>query len=528
MKFDLALITECVALQAEELNFTLENVEHSYNEQEDTFTYSVRVGLGHLFMEAKQQDDKMTVKGKLVHLPDETLFLPEFVVFKWENFYEADELEHTTGILSDEITDALTGIRDINDNNFIWGYGTKELTNSQLNICQSFMSEMGYSLISFFRRYKHVEKTKGFYVIFDDDILRLRYQGANGKVLRADKLFATKDDIRKIVTDFVEGTDIDIVGLFNYYIDPNDIGIDITNSTEGELRCLSVSDGLKTTKAKLVYFQNASISVECETTLESKNENGKYEVYAEGRNQSLLDEDTKLIRALKLLNILQRFSIDGFFFYEQGLEANYNTLYKALEKVAEETKTDKKKAEVEEVYLNWPRNAIRSYRVDLGQQEYIVTTPKGKYYEIELRTCSCWENPLVYHTTAVDETLDDTLSFVSRFLNQRLVTEFLQEEKIRLVLNGWPFRVFLPNRNDPDKFEIAIDVSQHRLEVRVGLLAINPVSYSFTTNYKPNQTFLDALRSIVEDRCVKTFINGIKELEDELTTINRRDIETPF
>lgn len=213
MKFDLALITECVTEQAKELNLTLENVEHSYNESEDTFTYSVRVGSGHLFMEAKQQEDKLIVKGKLVHLADEALFLPEFVVFKWENFYEADELEHTTGILSDEITDALTGIRDINDNNFIWGYGTKELTDSQLSICHSFMSEMGYSLISFFRRYKHVEKTKGFYVIFDDDILRLRYQSASGKVLRTDKLFATKDDIRKIVTDFVEETDITFLRL---------------------------------------------------------------------------------------------------------------------------------------------------------------------------------------------------------------------------------------------------------------------------------------------------------------------------
>ena len=203
-------------------------------------------------------------------------------------------------------------------------------------------------------------------------------------------------------------------------------------------------------------------------------------------------------------------------------------MYKALEKVAEETKTDKKKADVAEVYLNWPRNAIRSYQVDLGQQEYVVATPKGKYYEIELRTCSCWENPLVYHTTAVDETLDTTLSFVCRFLNRRLVTEFLQEEKIRLVLNGWPFRTFLPNRNDDVKFEIAIDVSQHRLDVRVGLLAINPITYSFTTNHEPNQTFLDTLRSIVEDRCVKTFINGIKELEDELTITNARDSETPF
>lgn len=528
MKFDLALITECVTEQAKELSLTLENIEHNYNEQEDTFTHSVRVGLGHLFMEAKQQEDKLTVKGKLVYLPDETLFLPEFVVFDWENFYEADELEHTTDILSDEITDALVGIRDINDNNFIWGFGINDLTDAQHNVTSSFMMEMGYSLITFFRRYKHVEKTKGFYMLFDDDILRLRYQGASGKVLRADKLFATKDDIRKIVTDFVEEVDIDIVGLFNHYIDPNDIGIDITNPSEGELRCLSVSDGLKTTKAKLVYFRDASISVECETTLESITENGKYEVYAEGRNQSLQDEDTKLIRALRLLNILQRFSIDGFFFYEQGLEANYTTLYNALDKVAEETKEKDKKADIQEVYLKWPRNAIRSYRVDIGKQEYIVATPKGNYYEIELRTHSSWENPLVYHMTAVDETLDETLSFVSRFLNRRLVTEFLQEEKIRFVLNGWPFVTRLSNRNDPDKFEIAIDVSQHRLEVRVGLLAINPITYSFTTNYEPNQTFLDTLRSIVEDRCVKTFINGIKELNNELTITNARDIETPF
>ena len=306
MKFDLALITECVTEQAKELSLTLENIEHNYNEQEETFTYSVRVGLGHLFMEAKPQENKLIVKGKLVHLADEALFLPEFVVFKWENFYEADELEHTTGILSDEITDALTGIRHINDNNFIWWFGINDLTDAQHNVTSSFMTEMGYSLITFFRRYKHVEKTKGFYVIFDDDILRLRYQGTNGKVLRTDKLFATKDDIRKIVTEFVEEMDIDIVGLFNHYIDPNDIGIDITNSTEGELRCLSVSDGLKTTKAKLVYFQNASISVECETTLESTTENGKYEVYAEGRNQSLLDEDTKLIRAEYPSTILHR------------------------------------------------------------------------------------------------------------------------------------------------------------------------------------------------------------------------------
>lgn len=527
MKFDLAFITECITEQAKDLKLTLENIEHNYNEQEDAFTYSVRVGLGRLFVEAKQKDDKLTVKGKLVHLADETLSLPEFVVFKWENFYEQDELEHTTNILSDEITDALTGIRDINDSNFVWGFGTQDLTDTQLNVYHSFMSDIGHSLISFFRRYKHVEKTRGFYLLFDDDIVRLRYQDSKGKLWRADKLFVTKGDIRKILTEFVEEMDIDLVGLFNHYFDPNDIGIDITNPKEGELRCISVSDGLKTTKAKLVYFQNEVISVECETTLESTTEKGKYEVYALGRNKSLQDEDTKLIRALKLLRLLQRFSVEGSLFYEQAFEANYNTLYKALDKVAEETKGDEKKAAIEEVYLDWPKKAIRSYRVQISQQEYIVATPKDKYYDIELRTFASWENPLVYHTTAVDETLGETLSFVSRFLNRRLVTEFLQEEKIRLVLNGWPFVTRLPNRNDHDKFEIAIDVSQHRFEVQVGLLAINPITYSFTMNYKSGQTFLDVLRSILEDRCVKTFTNGIKELENELI-FTRRNIETPF
>lgn len=514
MKFNLDEINKYVEEGLDTDTIALEDIKQHLDEDGKNLTCYAQVGARKFSMKAKLDDKELKVSSKITYSPDTVLSLPEFIVENTDNVYREEELEYLSDIISSEILDGVANVKK-NNEALLWGITNEGTSEKHMNEIYGFMSDTGYLLTNLLYRYRSVEKLNTLYLVFKDDTVLLRYQKQNGELLETDGRFVTKQDICRIVSDFFENVEVDPKRLFKDFIDPNNVAMDVTNPDEGEVCCLLVAEGLKTSKATFKYFPGKSIGVETESTLDC--EFGKYRTHMTGQVESLRDGDNKLVRSLRLLELLYRSTIDGNFFREQDLRKEYKTLYKALHKIAKALPGEDI-TEVKEIYPNWPKDTEKAYEVVIDGTARIVATAFKDYYEIEFYLSTYKGNDFIYHRQVETAALDAVLTSTRNFFDREAVKEYLKDNKALLTV-GDAF-LFSSTQKDEPNLVIGLRCNRQTVTAEIRSISDNPLTYKFTTVCRQDETFLDMLKRIVEDEGVKRFRSKIEELNNEIGNVN--------